>query len=251
MIETQQKNRILALETTGEIASVCIADFDNNSQDTVRLIEKESTQMRNHLTELMPMIRDALNEADIKLSEIDAIAVSAGPGSFTGMRIGVSTARALAQVKEIPVIKVPTLETFIFASAGIVCPIFDARLSQLYAGVFEKENNPISKNILVPGGAYLPDDFFSDLTSIMKDSEQIITFFGDGIKAFRKEMEEWIQTSGASVKIDSETIQKAIYVAKWAFHFGKLSSYSSLEPIYIRKAEAQRRLDEGLLKPKA
>lgn len=262
-----KKNRILALETTGMIASVAIAEFENSSIVPKKLIEKMATKQRNHLTELMPLIRDVLEEAEITLRDLDIIAVSAGPGSFTGMRIGISTARALAQVVNIPTILVPTLETFVFSSEGIVCPIFDARLSQLYAGVYRLSDNASTGKIdtLFNGGVYLTTDYFSRLTDILCvglngeiNKKQRITVYGDGLEIFSEEINEWAKRTrdmdeftDVDIIYDRETYQKASNVALWAFEFGHPSEYSKLEPIYFRKAEAQRRLDEGLLKPKA
>ena len=264
------KNRILALETTGMIASVAYAEFKDGNPEPISWLEKKSEEQRNHLTELMPMIKEILGYANTNLSDLDAIAVSAGPGSFTGMRIGVSTARALAQVKNIPIIKVPTLETFAFESEGIVCPIFDARLSQLYAGIYELAQDQIGNFMMdcyFEGGAYSPEEYFSKLTDIVKSSaqpqedgtsqkRQNITFYGDGIDVFLKNISGWIgevsaldEFNNIDLEFNKEKFQRAYLVAKWAYSFGVKENYSMLEPIYFRKAEAQRRLDEGLLKP--
>lgn len=128
--------RILAFDTTGRTASV---SYRNGKGEISSL---HSDEGYNHLTSLMPMIQELVGDG-----AIDVIAVSAGPGSFTGIRIGVSTARALMQGLKIPAISVKTLETFAHAAYAsdakavpensdfkirIVCPIFDARREAIY-----------------------------------------------------------------------------------------------------------------------
>lgn len=97
---------ILAIETTGFFCSVAIIDNEG------KIFFKESKNRFNHLKELTPMIRDVLFARKISLDDINSIAVSCGPGSFTGIRIGVSTARAIAQARDIPCILVPTIFAF-------------------------------------------------------------------------------------------------------------------------------------------
>jgi tRNA threonylcarbamoyladenosine biosynthesis protein TsaB len=238
---------ILAMETTAPVASVALA------RDGKVLSLRFSDREMNHLTELMPMVRDTLAENGVMLADLAALAVSAGPGSFTGMRIGVSTARALSQVSGVPVIAVPTLETFAFqesAEGKIVCPILDARLNQVYAGAYrlhitesanmvkftidqtatkQTDATQTTLEILVPGGAYKYEEFLSL-------AEATVVGMGD--------------KSELLLMPDEECPRDASQTAAWAYAFGEPRDYRTLEPIYIRKAEAQRRLDEGLLKPK-
>ena len=117
--------KILGIETTGPYCSAAVLDGDD-------ITERVSEEKLNHLRSLTPMIDELMRAGGYKLTDMDAIAVSAGPGSFTGIRIGVSTGRALNQVCKVPLISVPTLFAFGCSEyeanlKGTVCPLFNAR----------------------------------------------------------------------------------------------------------------------------
>ena len=124
---------ILAIETTGPHCSVAIID------ELGRVKEASSKGTMNHLQFLMPLTKQLLTDCQLQLDDINVIAVSAGPGSFTGIRIGVSSARGLAQVLGCKVTPVETLKAFAYHVPdykGIICPIFDARRNQVYGGAY-------------------------------------------------------------------------------------------------------------------
>ena len=125
---------ILALETTGAHASVAIINEEG------KIAEKVSDSVLNHLQNLMPMTKELLDEQGLSIGDMTAIAASQGPGSFTGIRIGVSSARALAQVTGIETVAVPTLKAFAYNAPdfdGLICPVFDARRSQVFAAAYK------------------------------------------------------------------------------------------------------------------
>jgi len=99
---------LLAIETTGPVCSAALMTAEG------RLLHRASEEGLMHLTSLLPMVDELLKEADLRPRHLGRIAVSAGPGSFTGIRIGVATARALSQTLSIPIVKVPTLEAFVY-----------------------------------------------------------------------------------------------------------------------------------------
>ena len=136
---------ILAIETTGPFGSVALVSEEETK--CVVLGELTSTDEMNHLKDLLPQASRLLDSANVAKSELSRIAVSAGPGSFTGIRIGVSTARALAQALEIPCVSVPTLDAFMYkdnvtmgvntmdcvpAGDPVVVGILNARRGQVY-----------------------------------------------------------------------------------------------------------------------
>ena len=153
---------ILAIETTGAFASVALAQAGEAGENCRILAHVEGRDRYSHLQNLTPQIRQVLCDADVAIDDLSAIAVSNGPGSFTGIRIGVSTARALSQVKGIPCIPVSSLEALAMRAAGeggpaegaVICPILDARRSQVYGAGYSAQLKEI-----IPAGPYTIDEF--------------------------------------------------------------------------------------------
>ena len=272
---------ILAIETTGAEASVAIIN------EKGQVFMEASEQKLNHLQNLMPMVDVLLNKRGLTIDDVDCIAVSEGPGSFTGIRIGVSSARALAQALGLKTISVPTLKTFLYnipEYKGIVCPIFDARRSQVYGGAFQWAENVGDKtesssetghNLqaireVVPGDAYDLSQLLGLLETAIKNMDQEtnyieatnaltvvkaqkeITFFGDGIVPYKEQILNWQASSlNDDIRInfaeDDVKLQNASSVAKFAlelYHKGQFKSLYDLKPVYMRKAEAERKLEE-------
>lgn len=223
---------ILALETTGAHASVAVIDEKD------RILLKKSDGVLNHLQYLMPMTQELLAENGLKLSDMTAVAASEGPGSFTGIRIGVSSARALAQMLEIQAVAVPTLKAFAYQVPeykGLICPLFDARRSQVYAGAYRWEAGEIRE--VVAGAPYAIEDFLQ----LVSQAGEERMFFGDGIKAYQEYF------TGEKLAPEDIRLQSADSVARLAkdlFAQGKAVSYEQLKPNYMRKAEAERKLEE-------
>lgn len=244
---------ILAIETTGATASVAIIN------EKEQIYEEVSTGTLNHLQFLMPMVEKVLEKSQLQINDLTAIAASEGPGSFTGIRIGVSSARALAQALQIKTISVPTLKTFLYNVPeynGILCPIFDARRSQVYGGAYQwkKGGNRNLEAIeeLIPGNAYALEDLLTQLQVVCQPNETI-TFFGDGVEPYKEKIKQWQNSSlnnDIQVELANEGInrQTASSVAKLAFALyqaDQTKDYEDLKPNYMRKAEAERKLEES------
>ena len=124
---------ILAVETTGPLCSVAL--LEKNKILAVR----SSKEQKNHLKDLMPLIKDLMDSVQIHKSKLNYIAASIGPGSFTGIRIGVATARALAQVLDIPAVAVPTLDAFcccLLYTSKNIHKIFDNRSAKTWGNYY-------------------------------------------------------------------------------------------------------------------
>ena len=130
--------RILGIESSSLVASVAIVE------DGVTMAEYTANFKKTHSQTLLPMIASMTELLGIELSTVDAIAVSGGPGSFTGLRIGSATAKGLGLALNKPLIHVPTLDATaynLYGAGALICPIMDARRNQVYTGIyrFEKE----------------------------------------------------------------------------------------------------------------
>lgn len=259
---------IAAIETTGAKASVALM------KDGLLLGAESSQEKMNHLQNLLPMLSSLLAKNNLAMGDITHIAVSEGPGSFTGIRIGVSTARALAQALNIDIISVPTLETFAYQCKnypGIICPIFDARRDQVYGAAFQWQDNFTRVQEIIPGGAYSIQELLQMLAELNEaGNSQEIMFMGDGIILHENLIRDWadqgkpfeelvpgnIETKGktaisVSFASEQDRFQKASSVGELGWELfleGKTESFEKVHPVYLRKAEAQRKLEEGCLK---
>ena len=199
-----------------------------------------------HLEKIIPIIDRALADCDKSLDDIDAVAVSRGPGSFTGIRIGVSTARALAQARNLPVVEVPSLYAAALGVSGfegIICPVLDARRSQVYAAAYESHWGELTE--ILPEGAYYPEEVAEAVSG-----RGPVFFLGDAvyIEEIRSLFEERVGLN-AFFSHEERRVQRAEAVAvigKDLFNEGRAVSYGSAQPVYLRKSEAERKREETL-----
>lgn len=249
--------KILAIETTGKYGSASVI---NEAGDVFSAI---STEEMNHLRGMMSLIDEAIREAGTDKSELTHIAASVGPGSFTGIRIGVVTARVMAQMLGLPCVAVSSLEAMaervlgsaIAAGSLYVVPVINARRHQTYAGVWEAQfTSDYEQQTLcsvMEEKQYIIEDLLDSLKEKTAQYNGALCYFtGDGIDAY----EEVIKDSmgeGAYVLANEELrYQHAESVARIALRkakSGKVLSYNELQPEYMRLAEAEQRLKAGTL----
>lgn len=224
---------ILAIETTGTFASAAIIDAQG------QIAEKQGDKVFNHLQGLMPMVKSLIDENGLKLEDLTAIAVSEGPGSFTGIRIGVSSARGLAQIVKVPVIGVPTLKAFAYNAGdygGLICPLLDARRSQVYAAAYQWKHNEILE--IVEAAPYALEEFLQKVEACGVEDK---CYFGDGVKAYQQYFDD------STMAQEHIRLQRASSVARLGlklYQQGCAVDYSLIMPNYMRKAEAERKLEE-------
>lgn len=238
---------ILAIETTGAFASVALID-DGQVKSYIQGSDRFS-----HLQNLTPQIQEVIAKAADSVSsinDIDAFAVSNGPGSFTGIRIGVSTGRALSQILDKPCVAVSSLEALAMHAEDadedtLICPILDARRSQVYGGgYYLKEGFPVEQ---VKAGPYTIEEFMD----AVKDYGKLL-FLGDGVDACGEKIKA-VRREGVDFADEAIRYQTADYVARLGEKLmaeGKGCAYGELDPEYMRIAEAERKLKEQQAKEK-
>lgn len=233
--------KILALETSATAASVAVCD------DEALIAQSFQRTGLTHSATLMPMVESMLNNTKITMNDIDLIAVAAGPGSFTGLRIGVSAAKGLAWAEDKPCASVSTLEAMAWQLLGmdaIVCATMDARRQQVYNALFEiKDNIPVR---ITQDRAISLEDLIEELKNIKKAKILV----GDGAQLCYNTCQKYgitVQTAPPHL-----LYQSAWGVARCALEQarnGDLTNAAGLVPNYHRLSQAEReRLEKQSLK---
>jgi len=228
--------KILGIESSSLVASVAIVT------DDILTAEYTVNYKKTHSQTLLPMLDEIVRMTETDLESIDAIAVSAGPGSFTGLRIGAATAKGLGLALSKPLIAVSTLEATacnLFGESALICPIMDARRSQVYNGLyrFEKELETI-----VPARALSVEELIEELNA----GNEKTVFLGDGVPVYgeiiRKKMQAPFDFAPAN-----QNRQRASSVAVLGekyFREGKTVDPDVFTPVYLRKSQAEREREE-------
>ncbi|MHB8946055.1 MAG: tRNA (adenosine(37)-N6)-threonylcarbamoyltransferase complex dimerization subunit type 1 TsaB [Bacillota bacterium] len=227
---------VLGLETATNVCGVALVDDD-------RVLAEFSTSGRlTHSQRLMPLVEQALNEAGIGRGQLDGIAVSAGPGSFTGLRIGLATAKGLGYALDRPVLPVPTLDALAFnawAWPGLICPLLDARKDQVYAALY-RGNPPAGGRSTRRLGGYWAMDLGSLLERLSAFNDPVL-FLGDALPRYGPGIVERLGAK-AHFAPASGRFPRAAAVAELGhgrLAAGRRPGAAAARPIYVRQSEAE------------
>ena len=245
--------RILAIDTSTMLGGIAIMD------ESLLIAESRLNVRSTHSERLMTEIEHCLKQSGIKISDIDVFAVATGPGSFTGLRIGLSTVKGLSYATGKPIVSVPTLEALAWNfpySRYPVCTMLDARKTEVYAALFkwEDERNPpsppFSKGGMggFSGGTFInliseasvsPEEFMRS-SLLVTDYDKFI-FAGEGAVLYRDKIIE-VMGEKAVFASPEKTAPSPANVAVLGLKKAKAGEFSepiSLTPMYIRKSEAE------------
>lgn len=235
---------LLALDSSAGPASCALV----NNQGI--LASAQVNTCLTHSQTLLPMVEDMLRNADVSLREIDAYAVSVGPGSFTGIRIGVAAVKGLAFPDDKPCIPVSTLEAIAqnadgMPFAGVICPAMDARCQQVYTAFFFCDRGRLSR--IAPDAALSLEDWAKNAISFQKP----LFCVGDGAQLCYNILgESGYESILAPVHLRYQTAAGVAAAALREASAGRMISANALQPLYLRLPQAERELKSRLAKEK-
>lgn len=224
--------RILGIESSSLVASVAIVT------DDVVTAEYTVNLKKTHSQTLLPMIDQMMGMLDFELETVDAIAVSGGPGSFTGLRIGSATGKGLGLALKKPLIHVPTLDAMaynLYGTSAFICPIMDARRNQVYTGLYR-----FGATFEVVKEQRAAD--IRELAGELNERGEKVIFLGDGVPVFRHIIIETMTAPFEFAPAHTNRQRGASVAALGAVYYqqGKIESAAEHKPDYLRKSQAER-----------
>lgn len=225
--------KLLALDSSGLVATVAIV-----SEDTM-LAEYTVNYKKTHSQTLLPMLDEIVKMVELDLSEIDAIAVAAGPGSFTGLRIGSATAKGLGLALNKPIIAVPTLDGLAFNLYGtnkVICPMMDARRNQVYTGLYEYIGREF--HVIKEQAALAVEDIIEEINQLGRD----VIFLGDGVPVYQEMIQQQtkVEYEYAPAHMNRQRAGAIGALGTLYFQNNQFQSATEHEPVYLRLSQAER-----------
>ncbi|SDY13611.1 tRNA (adenosine(37)-N6)-threonylcarbamoyltransferase complex dimerization subunit type 1 TsaB [Lachnobacterium bovis] len=233
--------KLLAIDSSGMVASVAVVDEEKV------LGEYTINNKKTHSQTLLPMIDEVVKMLELDLEEIDAIAISEGPGSFTGLRIGSATAKGIGLALNKKIVEVPTVEALawnVWPTDSLICPLMDARRQQAYTGLFQRKNKADSKNancdieVIQKQCVVKIEEMIDQINEIGQE----VIFLGDGVKTFKDYIEQNIKVPFmfAPVSMNEQRAASVACLGMKLLKEGKTCSASAHKPNYLRLSQAER-----------
>lgn len=230
---------LLALDSSGLVASVAVVS------EAVMLAEYTVNFKKTHSQTLLPMLNEIVEMVELELGTVDAIAVAAGPGSFTGLRIGSATAKGLGLALNKPIIAVPTLDGLAYNLYGtdkLICPILDARRNQVYTGLYEFEGGQFKA--VKQQTATAIEELLQEINQLGKE----VIFLGDGTPIYKEIISEKIKVdySYAPVHLNRQRAGAIGALGLELYKKNQIETAAEHEPVYLRLSQAEReRAEKG------
>ncbi|MCM1185220.1 MAG: tRNA (adenosine(37)-N6)-threonylcarbamoyltransferase complex dimerization subunit type 1 TsaB [Lachnoclostridium sp.] len=229
--------KIIGLDSSGLVAGAAIVE------DGVLLAEYTVNYKKTHSQTLLPMLAQLRDMIELDLDSVDAIAIAAGPGSFTGLRIGAATAKGLGLALGKPLVEVPTLEGLaynLWGTGSMVCPLMDARRNQVYTGLYEfvGQGQDFGLQVLKEQCAV---DIHDILEQINAQNREVI-FLGDGVPVYREVIEAQTKVPFTFAPASHSRQRAAAVASLGAIYYkeGKIVTAAEHKPEYLRKSQAER-----------
>ena len=245
--------KILAIDTSSKNCSVAI------TEDEDKIIELHSDDEKTHSVKLMPMIDEAFKKSNLALNDMNLLACCLGPGSFTGVRIGISTIKAFTDVTNIPVVGVSSLESLAYNTIDkstpnlaiantLYCSIIDAKNDNVYCGLYRYYNDCL--NQITDLIAEDIDTVISKINTIIHTFEQQfnrIVFVGDGATLHQNKIKSEVKYNNLIFSNDLANNSNSVSIAISAHRKYKNREFGDthiLSPLYLKKSQAERALEE-------
>ena len=230
--------KVLGIDTSSLATSIAVIE------DNKLICEYTVNTKKTHSQKLMPMIENMLNMSDINVNEIDMIAVCEGPGSFTGLRIAMATAKAIAHVNKLPIVGVNSVE-LLAGNMNLcdkkICAILDAQRTQVYTGQYKFENNQL---VELKGVDVVEID---ELIEELKNTNEEWIIVGEAVYKYEDKLKD---VSNINIPAPSHNVSKSsslcsIAIDKYKNNIDVYDCYS-INPLYIRKSQAEVQYDEKM-----
>ena len=235
--------RVLAIDSSGLTATVAVVE------DEQTIAEYTVNYKKTHSQTLLPMIDEVKKMIDLDLSSIDAIAVSGGPGSFTGLRIGSATAKGLGLALGKPLIHVPTVDALaynVYGCGDLICPIMDARRKQVYTGLYSFSHEVKDGTHLTEAAFHVEEQQMAiaveELISKLNAYKRPVVFLGDGVPVYRQMLEEGLEVPYSFAPSYMNRQRAAVVGALGIAYYyaGKYETAEAHKPDYLRVSQAER-----------
>lgn len=222
--------KILSIDTASNICTVAILEDTNCIEEII------VNDAKNHSEKIMPIIDEALNRTDLTLKDIDLVVCDKGPGSFTGIRIGVATALGFEDSLNIKTIGISSLEALAYnvQNEGLICSLIDAKNDNVYFGLFTMQNNEYSQ---------IEEYCFDNISNIINtliNYNVPITFVGDGALKHK----EYISSNYSNSIFCERNELSSISLGLAGFNAFNKKIDTSIMPLYLRKSQAERELEK-------
>ena len=229
--------KILGIDSSGLVASVAVVEDDNLIGEYTLNFKKTHSQT------LLPMLDELKKMTELELASLDAIAIAAGPGSFTGLRIGSATVKGLGLALDKPIIEVPTVDALAYnlcGHAGVVCPLMDARRNQTYTGLYAFRQNDMQ--VIREQCAV---DIAEILECINQTGEEVV-FLGDGVRVFSETIHKICKVpySFAPAHINKQRASSVAALGLLYAKEGKMVQAMEHKPEYLRLSQAEREFQQ-------
>lgn len=225
--------KVLAIESATITASCAVTD------DGILLGEYSLSHKKTHSEKLMPLIEELMKELELKIQDVDVIAVSEGPGSYTGLRIGAAIAKSLAFACNIPIANVPTTKSLagnIFDLEKLIVPVMDAKAGRIYTGIYRWQGETL-ETVKEQFPCYI-----EELIEILNEYNETAIFNGDGSVSYKNLIEGKLNKKAcfAPQKFNYLSASTLAAIGRNMALKGELISANSFKPQYLRLSQAER-----------